>query len=164
MIDFKCHKRHKIEGERGRKVLCDKHHDTSLEYFCTKHEKLCCILCKRQYQDCCNVKKVDYVADDSKLETTTENLLSEIKERKDGFIEAADNARLHLRDLEITNNKCKEELKNTRLAIDDHLDLFQNEVEQEINKKYENNRGELIKQVTDITAEIKYITDKQKIY
>ncbi|CAC5416310.1 unnamed protein product [Mytilus coruscus] len=153
-----------VDNGKDKWVKCDEHHDKYLEYFCIKHEKPCCILCKRQYhRDCCEVEKIDDVADESKLATTTVNLLSGIEKRKNILTEAANNEISLLGNLETIKVNCIEELKNTRITIDKHLDFLQNEVEQDINKTYENDSRELSKRVKDLSAKIEYITDLHKI-
>lgn len=145
-------------------VMCYEHHDKYLEYFCIKHDKPCCILCKRQYhKDCCEVEKVDDVANESKLATFTTDLLSIIEERKSHLTKAANSKMSNLRDLELTKNNFIEDLKNTRIAIDEHLDLLQNEVEKEMNGNYENYRGDLNNRVADLTTKLKYLSDQQNI-
>ncbi|CAC5399973.1 PML [Mytilus coruscus] len=145
-------------------VMCDEHHDKYLEYFCIKHDKPCCILCKRQYhKNCCEVEKVDDVANESKLATSTADLLSVIEERKSHLTKAANNEMSNLRDLELNKDNCIEELKNTRIAIDEHLDLLQNEVEKEIYGNYENYREDLNNKVADLTTKQRYLSDKKKI-
>ncbi|XP_052076754.1 uncharacterized protein LOC127714744 [Mytilus californianus] len=145
-------------------AMCDEHHDKSLEYFCIKHKKPCCILCKRQYHiDCCDVEKVDDVADDTKLATTIVDLLLGIEERKSRLTKVVDNERSNLKGLEIIKDSCIEELKNTRSAINKHLDLLQNVIEQEINKEYGNETREINKRITSLTARQKYVTNQHKI-
>lgn len=119
-------------------IICHEHRDRSVEYFCIKHEKPCCILCKRQYhRHCCDVEKVDDVVDDNKLETVTTDLLLTVGKRKTRLTTVADNERSNLRDLGIIKTNFIKELKNARIAINEHIDLLQNGVEQEMNKKYQ---------------------------
>ena len=153
-----------VDVGKHKLVMCDEHHDKSLEYFCIKHEKPCCILCKRQYHvECCDVEKVDDVVDDTKLATTTVELLLGIEERKSRLTKVVDKERSNFRGLEIIKDSCIEELKNTRSAIDKHLDLLQNEIEQEINKEYGNETRKINKRITSLTARKKYVTDQHKI-
>ncbi|XP_071124150.1 uncharacterized protein [Mytilus edulis] len=156
----------KDQADNGedKRVICDEHHDKYLEYFCIKHDKPCCILCKRQYhRDCCEVEKIDDVIDESKLATITDNLLSRIEKRKNILTKAENTDISHMEVFETIKVNCIQELKNTRITIDKHLDFLQNEVEEDINKRYENDNKELSKRIKDLTAKIKYITDLQKI-
>ncbi|CAC5392170.1 unnamed protein product [Mytilus coruscus] len=145
-------------------IMCHEHRDKSLGYFCIKHETPCCILCKRQYhRHCCDVEKVDDVVDDNKLETVTTDLLLTVEERKTRLTTVADNERSNLRDLEIIKTNFIKELKNARIAIDEHLDLLHNNVEQEMNKKYQTYIWEINKRLTDLNTRIKYITNQYKV-
>lgn len=151
------------DNEEDKWLICDEHRDKYLEYYCIKHEKPCCILCKRQYhRDCCDVEKIDDVIDEYKLTTTTDNILSKIEKRKNILTKAENNEISNLRDLELTKDNCIDELKNTRIAIDAHLDLLQNEVEKELNGKYENYRVDINDRVAELTKKIRYLSDQQK--
>ncbi|CAC5399975.1 unnamed protein product [Mytilus coruscus] len=144
--------------------MCYEHPDKYLEYFCINHEKTCCVLCKRQYhRDCHEIGKVNDVVDDTKLITTTMDLLSDIGERKTRLTKIADKEKLNLFELETTKDKCIEELTNTRIAINEYLDSLQNEVEKEINKKHEYDLRQTNQRVTDLTAKFKYINDHQTL-
>ncbi|CAC5392167.1 PML [Mytilus coruscus] len=100
-----------IGGENGEWVMCTEHDDKSLEYFCIKHKKPCCILCKRKYhRHCCEVEKVEDVIDDTKLASITEDFLSGIEEHKNRLTKVANNERSNLRDLEIIKDTCTADL------------------------------------------------------
>ncbi|XP_052076755.1 tripartite motif-containing protein 55-like [Mytilus californianus] len=153
-----------IGGENGEWVMCTEHDDKSLEYFCIKHEKPCCILCKRKYhRHCCEVEKVEDVIDDTKLASITEDFLSGIEEHKNRLTKVANNERCNLRDLEIIKDTCTADLKNTRIAIEEHLDILQNDVEQKMNQRFEGDSGEINKHLTDLSAKFNYYTDQQKL-
>lgn len=68
-----------------------------------------------------------------------------------------------MEDFETIKLNCIQELKNTRITIDKHLDILQNEVEQCINNKYENDNKELSKRIKGLLGKIEYITDLQKV-
>ncbi|VDI17057.1 Hypothetical predicted protein [Mytilus galloprovincialis] len=145
-------------------IMCDEHRERSVEYFCIKHEMPCCILCKRQYhRHCCDVEKVDDVVDDSKLETITMNLLTAVEERKTCLNQVVDKERSNLRDLEMIKNNFIADLKNARLAIDRHLDVLQNNVEQEMIKKYETLMREINKRLTNFTQRKTNMTYRYKV-
>ncbi|CAC5392171.1 FUBP [Mytilus coruscus] len=153
-----------IGVEKVKWVLCTEHDDKSLEYFCIKHEKPCCILCKRKYhRHCCEVEKVEDVIDETKVASITEDFLSGIEEHKIRLTKVANNERSNLRDLEILKDNCTADLKNTRVAIEEHLDILQNDVEQEMNRKYEEDSGEINKRLTDLSAKLNYDTEQQKM-
>lgn len=70
-----------IDADNNKWVMCTEHKGKSLEYFCIKHEKPCCILCIRQYhRHCCEVEKVEHAIDDMKLASITEDVLLRIEE------------------------------------------------------------------------------------
>ncbi|XP_063416364.1 tripartite motif-containing protein 55-like [Mytilus trossulus] len=150
--------------EKVEWVLCTEHDDKSLEYFCIKHEKPCCILCKRKYhRHCCEVEKVEDVVDETKLASITEDFLSGIEKHKKSLTKVANKERSNMRDLNIIKENCSADFKNTRIVIEELLDILQNNVEQEMNRKYEEDSGEINKRLTDLSEKIKYINDQQKM-
>ncbi|VDI80977.1 Hypothetical predicted protein [Mytilus galloprovincialis] len=109
------------------------------------------------------VEKVDDVVDDNKFETVTTDLLLTVGKRKTRLTTVADNERSNLRDLGIIKTNFVKELKNARTAINEHIDLLQNDVEQEMNKKYQNHISEVNKRLTDLNTRIKCTTNQYKV-
>lgn len=79
------------------------------------------------------------------------DLLSAVEERNTRLNEVVDKEKSNLRYLEMIKNNFIAELKNARIAIDRHLDVLQNNIEQDMMKKYETLMREINKRLTNLT-------------
>ncbi|CAG2254381.1 unnamed protein product [Mytilus edulis] len=145
-------------------IKCCHHSEKDLEYFCKEHECFCCIICKREtHIDCRKVEKIEEIISET-------DLTSELKHMNNRYAHAAkDLSKLtNLIDVNIFDlDKAKEEIfhqmQSHRMKINNALDSIENNIKQDINKSFKEEKSKLRKQKYEYKKKTTELEKEQEI-
>jgi hypothetical protein len=134
----------------GINLLCDEHRE-KYQTYCKEHENLCCRKCVITcYIHCKDLVPLEDVVDNVKNSTSfqeMEHLLDELtKNIKTSIASGQDNLDM----LDDTKAGIEKEIKQTRLAINDHLDKLEKELLTKLEEEGDSEKGQLMELVATL--------------
>lgn len=114
---------------------CPEHPDKQIELHCSDHQKPCCSLCAGTvHRQCSNVESIKQVTDKAKKQGFIRMWLNEMNTFEKRLHTIKEGQEDNLTQIESSSDTIKEEIKNLRKKINDHLDRLEDKNLNELSK------------------------------
>lgn len=136
---------------------CPEHPDKQIELHCSDHQKPCCSLCAGTiHRKCSNVESIKQVTEKAKKQGFITMWLNEMNTFEKRLHTIKESQEDNLTQIESSSDTIKEEIKNLKRKINDHLDRLEDEHLNELSKITKQSRGLLSATIDSVSDRIHF--------
>ncbi|XP_052099427.1 uncharacterized protein LOC127733980 [Mytilus californianus] len=143
---------------------CNEHQEKDLQYFCKSHNCPCCVLCKDyRHQLCQSVVQIKDVIEIGNIKEVCDNFSVRIEKNLNNLKMLTVNANTNISELAMKKQMCYENLQTNRERIEKALDNFESETKREIEKLFQAQEDDVLRQRGDFLEKTKEIEKRRNI-